>query len=550
MLSRISIRDILLIDQLELEFDNALNVLTGETGAGKSILLDCLGFVLGWRGRADIVRKGASQGEVEAEFDIAATSPIHNLLEEAGLPAADQLIIRRINSSDGRKRGFINDRSVSGDLLREVGSHLIEMHGQHDDKGLLDERGHLGLLDAFAKVDLTNMQALYREWRAAQKKLDAFKIEQAELEREAEFIRHASKELSLLAPEIGEEEALDKKRRMMQQGEKLSGELAQLLQLLGNEGIGAQMSDALSRARFLVDKMGDDAQAPIDHIETAYDQLAEAETALERLTDQMQFDARTLEETEERLFALRAAARKYMVTCDELAKKTQEFVQQSELLDNTSKGLDDLQSECDETLKKAEAEALKISKQRKSAALILDKQIQNELAPLKMENAVFTSEFSDGSMTAQGLDKLRFVVQTNPGTPAGSLSKIASGGELSRFLLALKLCLHQDDSGISMIFDEIDRGVGGQTADAVGRRLRMLSSKAQLLVVTHSPQVAALGTKHFLVSKTQEKDDTKTEVTALGQEARVHEVARMISGDKVSQEAIAAANKLIETQGA
>ena len=550
MLTRISIRDILLIDHIELEFDQALNVLTGETGAGKSILLDCLGFVLGWRGRAELVRKGATQGEVEAEFEISSNSPIHAILDEAGLSAEDGLLIRRVNSADGRKRGFINDRAVSGDLLREVGAHLVEMHGQHDDKGLLDEKSHITLLDQYASIDLSPLHQAVSAWRLARKALEKRREDEVELVREAEFIAHAHDELSKLGAEVGEETKLDEKRRLMQQGEKLTQEFATLMNLLGHEGVGHSLSEALRRARQLSDKLGDLVEEPMNLLESGFDQISEAETAFERLASQMNFDERSLEETEDRLFGLRAAARKYACTCDELPVKAAEFARQFDAFSNNSQDIEKLEKAEAEAFSVATTLANSISEKRQKAAFKLDKEIQVELAPLKMENAIFTTHFEEAPLSNLGVDKVRFIVQTNPGSPAGSLSKIASGGELSRFLLALKLCLHQNQEEITMIFDEIDRGVGGQTADAVGRRLRMLSQKAQLLVVTHSPQVAALGSKHFLVSKAQSKDDTRTEVMSLGVESRTHEVARMISGDSISAEAIAAAQKLIEAQGA
>ena len=546
MLRRLTIRDILLIEHVELEFDQGLNVLTGETGAGKSILLDCLGFVLGWRGRAELVRKGADHGEVEAEFDVRNIQGLRAIFDDAAIPFDEDVIIRRVNSQDGRKRAFVNDRAVSADFLRQVGELLLEIHGQHDDKGLLNEKTHLTLLDRFAEIDLGDMRKAFRDYREALKRFEEAKEAHLKAEANADYITHAAEELAKLAPQIGEEVALDGQRRLMQQGEKLAGEFDAFLQLMGGEGLGGLLADGRRRLVTISSKVDGACDESLQRFEAAYDQIAQVETDIARLADNLQYDPQRLEETEERLFAIRAAARKYGVLADELPNLAETFSQQASALESGSGQLDALEKELKEKLNTCEQEASLLSEARKAAAQNLDAQIMKELAPLKMENARFITEVSEANLTALGCDQVRFTAQTNPGAPAGSISKIASGGELSRFLLAIKLCLHDPNSGISMIFDEIDRGVGGQTADAVGRRLNMLAKSAQLLVVTHSPQVAAQGARQFIVEKSSNKDMTTSQVMALGQEARAHEIARMISGDKITEEALAAAHKLLE----
>jgi len=548
MLRGLDIRDMLIIDHLSLEFSSGLNVLTGETGAGKSILLDSLGFVLGWRGRADLVRSGQDQGEVSAWFDLGPSHPARAVLQEAGIPIEDELVLRRVNNRDGRKTAWINDRRVSGEVLRAVSEHLVELHGQHDDRGLLDPKGHRDLLDSFGGHDdmLTTVSAAYRALRAAEKDLRTAESAQEELRAEEEFLRHAVDELQKLAPEVGEEAELDSCRRLMQGAEKIRAHIAHAAQALGREGAEGMMSDAMRWLDGAADAAEGRLEEPLAALSRAMVELDDAAQGVEACLDALEFNPHDLELAEERLFAIRALARKHTVAPDELPTLAQDLIAKLDLLDMGAGGLKELNAAVAAAQAAYDEAAGVLSRARKSAAQALDLAMGAELAPLKMERAVFTTQVKDADPSATGVDQLDFVVATNPGGPAGPLAKIASGGELSRFLLALKVCLSRAGAQNTMIFDEIDRGVGGATADAVGRRLSRLAQDAQVLVVTHSPQVAALGDRHFQVAKQQSADMTLSRVDLLSDTARVNEIARMISGDTITTEARAAARTLIE----
>ena len=548
MLRGLDIRDMLIIDHLSLEFSSGLNVLTGETGAGKSILLDSLGFVLGWRGRADLVRSGQDQGEVSAWFDLGLSHPARAVLQEAGIPIEDELILRRVNSRDGRKTAWINDRRVSGEVLRAVSEHLVELHGQHDDRGLLDPKGHRDLLDTFVGHDdmLSTVSATYRALRAAEKDLRTAEAAQEELRAEEEFLRHAVDELQKLAPEVGEEAELDSRRRLMQGAEKIRADIAHAAQALGRDGAEGMMSDAMRWLDGAADAAEGRLEEPLAALSRAMVELDDAAQGVEACLDALEFNPHDLELAEERLFAIRALARKHTVAPDELPTLVQDLSAKLDLLDMGAGGLKELNAAVAAAQVAYDEAAGVLSRARKSAAKALDLAMGAELAPLKMERAVFTTQVGDADPSATGMDQVDFVVATNPGAPAGPLAKIASGGELSRFLLALKVCLSRDGAQNTMIFDEIDRGVGGATADAVGRRLSRLAQDAQVLVVTHSPQVAALGDRHFQVAKQQSADMTLSRVDLLSDTARVDEIARMISGDTITTEARAAARTLIE----
>jgi DNA repair protein RecN (Recombination protein N) len=547
MLRGLDIRDMLIIDHLSLEFSSGLNVLTGETGAGKSILLDSLGFVLGWRGRADLVRSGQDQGEVSAWFDLGQTHPARAVLQEAGIPIEDELILRRVNSRDGRKTAWINDRRVSGEVLRAVSEHLVELHGQHDDRGLLDPKGHRDLLDTFGGHDdmLSTVSAAYRALRAAEKDLRTAEAAQEELRTEEEFLRHAVDELQKLAPEAGEEAELDSRRRLMQRAEKIRADIAHAAQALGRDGAEGMMGDAMRWLDGAADAAEGRLEEPLAALSRAMVELDDAAQGVEACLDALEFNPHDLELTEERLFTIRALARKHSVAPDELPTLAQELSAKLDLLDMGAGGLKELNADVAAARAAYDEAAGVLSRARKSAAQALDLAMSAELAPLKMERAVVTTQVKDADPSATGMDQVDFVVATNPGAPAGPLAKIASGGELSRFLLALKVCLSRDGAQNTMIFDEIDRGVGGATADAVGRRLSRLAQDAQVLVVTHSPQVAALGDRHFQVAKQQSADMTLSRVDLLSDTARIDEIARMISGDTITTEARAAARTLI-----
>lgn len=545
MLISLDIRDILIIDRLELELGPGLNVLTGETGAGKSILLDALGMVLGWKGRADLVRSGADRGEVTAVFDLPAGHPARAVLEDAGVVVEDELILRRTAHADGRRQAYANDRRVSTEVLRNLSEGLVELHGQHDDRGLLNPRGHRALLDAFAGIDLAPLRALWAARREAREALEAAEAAIARARAEEDFLRHAVGELSKLAPKAGEEAELDTKRRLMQAAGRIREDVARALAALSDEGAEGRMRDALRWLEGVADRAEGRLEDPLAALGRAVIELSEAQSGVEAALEALDFNPADLEATEERLFAIRAMSRKYNVAPDALAGHTSDLSERLQALDAGEAGLDRLAQALAEAEARYTSEAVKITAARQEAAKRLDQAMAAELAPLKMERAVFTTVITPAEAGPEGADQVTFTVATNPGAPAGPLNRIASGGELSRFLLALKVCLTGGGSGLTMIFDEIDRGVGGATADAVGRRLKALAEEAQVLVVTHSPQVAALGAHHWQVSKQVVEGQTISTVAALSEAERVEEIARMLSGDVITDAARAAANALI-----
>ena len=548
MLRALEIRDILIIDRLDLAFQPGLNVLTGETGAGKSILLDSLGFVLGWRGRAELVRAGAAQGEVTAVFDLAPGHPAHRVLADAGLPGGDELILRRVNTAEGRKTGWVNDRRVSGDVLRQLSEVLVELHGQHDDRGLLDPKGHRAILDAYGALE--PLQAdVWAAWGALGTSRRALSEAEATLEAvraEEDFLRHSVAELQKLDPQPGEEAELDARRRMMQAAEKIRADIAQASTALGYEGAEGAMSGALRWLEGASDKAGGQLDAPIAALTRAMAELDEAARGVADCLDALEFNPAELEDTEERLFALRALARKHNVQAEELPGLAADLGARLAALDAGEARLGDLKKALAEAQARYDSSARALTDARRAAALRLDRAVAGELGPLKMERAVFTTMISEATAGPDGVDSAVFTVATNPGAPSGPLNKIASGGELSRFLLALKVCLSGErDGGTTMIFDEIDRGVGGATADAVGRRLKALAEGGQVLVVTHSPQVAALGGHHWRVAKRVVGEVTLSEVVPLPAQDREDEIARMLAGDTVTEAARAAARALL-----
>ncbi|KUJ76827.1 DNA repair protein RecN [Ruegeria marisrubri] len=547
MLRALDIRDMLIIDRLELAFQPGLNVLTGETGAGKSILLDSLGFVLGWRGRAELVRQGAKQGEVVAEFELSPDHPAHAILDEAGIPSSEELILRRVNTSDGRKTAWVNDRRCSGEVLRALSDTLVELHGQHDDRGLLNPRGHRAMLDTFAGLEgaVSETRAAWADLSRARKDLEQAEAALAAVRAEEDFLRHAVAELDQLDPQPSEDAELDARRRMMQGAERIRDDVARAFALLGGEGAEGAMGDALRWLEGVSDKAGDQLDEPIAALGRALIELGEAQDGVAACLEALDFNPAELEQTEERLFAIRALARKHDVAPDELGGFAETLRTRLNQLEAGDADLADRRA----TLTRAEAAydaaARALTAARAEAAGRLDKAVMQELAPLKMERAVFETSMTQAEPGPEGRDAVAFTVATNPGAPAGPLNKIASGGELSRFLLALKVCLRGDDSSRTMIFDEIDRGVGGATADAVGRRLAALAQGGQVLVVTHSPQVAARAAHHWRVQKQVSDGQTLSTVTPLDPDERVDEIARMVSGDTITDEARAAARALL-----
>ncbi len=548
MIRSLDIQNILIIECLELEFSAGLNVLTGETGAGKSILLDSLGFVLGWRGRADLVREGADKGEVTAVFDVPPSSTARDLLDEAGIDCDDgELILRRVNYRDGRKVAWINGVRASGELLRQLSQYLIELHGQHDDRGLLNAKNHLDLLDEFGALhgDVKILRKAWAKRREIETQLKKSEQQQAALKEEEEFIQHTVDELSKLSAELGEEAQLDKQRRLMQSAEKIASDVSKASYALSGDGAEGMIADSLRWLEGASAHAEGRLESAIEALSRALHELSEAQSEVSSCIDELKFNPHDLEECEERLFEIRGMARKHNLQPDELPKFLENYQNKLASLEASTSDLSALQDD----LQKAQSHYLELAQnlsvKREKAGRRLDVLICEELAPLKMERAVFTTHITQSKQGPDGQDDVAFTVATNPGAPSGPLGKIASGGELSRFLLALKVCLSKAQSGITLIFDEIDRGVGGATADAVGRRLKRLAEGGQVLVVTHSPQVAALGAHHLRVAKRVENDVTISEVEQLTGDERIDEIARMLSGDRITQAAREAAKALM-----
>jgi len=547
MLRSLDIRNMLLIERLDLGFGPGLNVLTGETGAGKSILLDCLGFVLGWRSRADLVRQGATQGEVQAVFDLPVDHPARAVLSEAGISVEeDELILRRVNGLDGRKTGWVNDRRVSGDVLRKLSETLVELHGQHDDRGLLNPRGHRTLLDAFGSIDTKAVRLAWVKRREAAQALAAAEAALEAARQEEEFLRHAVAEIEKLAPQPGEEQHLDIMRRQMQGAERIRDDVARALQMLGGDGAEKAILDAGRWLEGVSDHAEGRLDEPLAALSRALIELGDVTRGVEDTLTALDFDPSALESTEERLFALRALARKHDVLADDLAELGSDLGLRLERIDAGEAQIGTLRADARAAAENYDAAAARLTALRVKAAKQLDRAVTAELVPLKMDRAVFETRVSDADPGPDGRDMVAFTVATNPGAPSGPLDKIASGGELSRFLLALKVCLARGNDALVMIFDEIDRGVGGATADAVGRRLQALATGSQVLVITHSPQVAALGAVHFRVAKSVTKGMTTSTVVALSDDERTAEIARMLSGDRVTDAATDAARALLE----
>ena len=553
MLAALSIRDIVLIERLEIDFTRGLTVLTGETGAGKSILLDSLALALGGRGDAGLVRHGAPQGQVTAVFDVAADHPARRILADNDIDPSGDLIVRRIQTADGRTRAFLNDNPVSATLLRDVGEKLVEIHGQHDDRALTDEREHRRLLDAFGALEPTvaAVGAAWSDWRRALKDRDAHAARIAAARREADYLRSSLEELDRLKPAEGEETELATKRHRMMQVEKVAGDLADAVGVFDSPSSPiptiASLMRNLERKTAAVPGLADGALKPMG---AALDLLEEARASLERSLREADFDPRDLERTEERLFALRAAARKHDCTCDALPALHARMAADLSALDHGEERLAALEIAVAATEAAYFAAAEALSAARTTAAQSLEAAVHTELPALKLERARFIVAPTPDRAQAgpEGIDRVEFHVQTNPGTRPGPMMKVASGGELSRFLLALKVSLADKGSAPTLIFDEIDTGVGGAVAGAVGQRLARLAERVQVMSVTHAPQVAARADTHFLISKEPipgSCDRVATRVVELTRDARREEIARMLSGETVTAEARAAAESLM-----
>jgi DNA repair protein RecN (Recombination protein N) len=551
MLLGLTIRDVVLIDRLALAFRPGLCVLTGETGAGKSILLDALGLALGRRADAGLVRPGAEQAAVAAEFAVAHNHPAAAILREAGIAAdlAGTIVLRRLVAADGKSRAFVNDEPASVGLLRALGDSLVEIQGQGEQRGLLDPATHRDLLDAFAEVDPAGLAAAWQDWRAARELAAEAARRLAESGAEEDLLRHHCAEFTALVPEGDEEDRLGARRLLLQNAERIGEAIAEAMAEIDGES-GAQR--ALARALRRLERTRDRAQGLLDGAlevaERAAAETAEALEALARAARLLELDPRALEEVEERLFALRALARKHNVAVADLPLLGAELAERVAAIESGADGVAALAKEAAAVRARYVAAAQAVSHSRERAAARLDKAVAVELKPLRLEKARFRTvltPLAEDEWGEHGTERVHFEVATNPGAPFGPLAKIASGGELSRFMLALKLVLAGTSSVPTLIFDEVDSGIGGAVAAAVGERLQRLGARLQVLVVTHSPQVAARGAHHWRVAKRQAERATVTRVEELDSDTRQEEIARMLSGSTVTAEARAAAASLI-----
>jgi DNA repair protein RecN (Recombination protein N) len=554
VLEEVRIRNLGVIEDALLELGPGLTVLTGETGAGKSILLDSLGLALGARSESGLVRPGAQGLSVTAEFDLPADHPVRRILLENDITPADTLLLRRAVGADGRSRAFVDDQPVSVGLLRKLGDALVEIHGQFANIGLLDSATHLEVLDRFGGIDAGGLKSAWRSWRDA---VAAREEAEAAFERaqgQQDFLRHAVDELSDLAPQPDEEASLAERRALMMHGEKLMEGMNAAMEFLTRQG---GVEHALRSAEKTLQRVADKAEGRLDAVIAALDAAAieaeEAQALLEKASASLDLDPAALEKVEERLFTLRAVARKHGVPVGDLAALRDRFAAELSEIETGGEGVKKLRQAEAQARDAYIGQARKISAERKAAALKLDQKVAVELPPLKLEKARFATRIEaleERLWGENGLDQVAFEIATNPGLPPGPIGKIASGGELSRFMLALKLVLADSDTIPSMVFDEADSGVGGAVAAAIGERLARLATNLQVLVVTHSPQVAARGHHHWHVAKREDgKGGIVTRIGTLEAADRREEVARMLAGAEITDEARAAADRLLSVQG-
>lgn len=555
MLEALSIRDIVIIDHLDLQLGSGITVLTGETGAGKSIMLDALGLALGGRGDGSLVRAGVRQGSVTAVFDLPSDHTVHQMLRDNDVSTEGELVVRRVQSADGRARAFINDQPVSVQLLRAVGGQLVEIHGQHDDRALIDPEAHLRLVDAFGVLgdDVTAVEKAWDAWRAAVAELSALEkaIEKARIDKD--FLEHSVAELDVLDAKAGEEEELAGLRALMMHAEKFTEDLLEAEKALsGDRTVEGRLNAALRKLERTGEQAGGRLDAAIAAIDRALMEMGEARSAVAAAIADIEYEPKQLEVSEERLFALRAMARKHNVTCDRLPELAQHMHDQLAALDGDETELVALRKTADDTRLQYFEKADALSEKRIVAAAALDELVVAELPPLRLEKARFETrleKLDEGAAGPRGCDRAEFTVSANPGTPLGPIMKFASGGELARFMLALKVVLATRGSAPSLIFDEIDTGVGGAVAEAIGQRLARLAKGLQVLAITHSPQVAARADAHLRISKQADSesadDRVVTRVQPLDDASRREEIARMLAGATVTDEARAAADRLI-----
>ncbi|TIT66539.1 MAG: DNA repair protein RecN [Mesorhizobium sp.] len=550
MLSRLSIRDIVLIEKLDIDFQPGLSVLTGETGAGKSILLDALSLALGARGDASLVRHGASQGQVIAVFDVPRNHPVRALLAENAIEDDGDVILRRVQTADGRTRVFVNDQPSSVTLMRDVGRALVEIHGQHDERALVDPGAHRDVLDAFGG-HLGAVRATgeaWRHWRACEQELTRHRAKVAAAAREADYLRAAVAELTKLDPQPGEETELAELRAHMMRAEKIASEIHDAQDVLsGPSSPLPQLASLLRRLQRKATEAPGLLEDVVKSLDEAMLSLDAAQSGVEAALRATEYDPQRLEKAEERLFSLRAASRKHSVAVDDLAQLRDTMVADLADLDAGEERLHGLEKQAAAARETYDIAAAQLSSLRHAAAVGLTKAVMTELPALKLERAAFIVEMKSEaeSRMEEGIDQIEFWVRTNPGTRPGPMMKVASGGELSRFLLALKVALADRGSAPTLVFDEIDTGVGGAVADAIGQRLARLSKRVQVLSVTHAPQVAARAATHFLISKSGSTDRVATGIAEMDRTARQEEIARMLAGATITDEARAAAERLL-----
>ncbi|MBV8850749.1 MAG: DNA repair protein RecN [Methylobacteriaceae bacterium] len=552
MLVQLAIRNIVLIDRLDLAFGPGLTVLTGETGAGKSILLDAFALALGSRGDGSLVRSGEAQGQVTAVFDLPADHPARRVAAAQDIAVDGDLILRRLQFADGRTRAFVNDEPVSVQAMRAIAREIVEIHGQHDERALVDTASHRALVDAYGGLrdEAQAVRAAHRLLRAAR---DMHASEAARVERaraEADFLHHAHDELAKLAPTGNEEEWLAERRTLMMQAEKVAADLRDAQEAIAGESSAAAGLAGVMRR---LDRRRAQAPAIVDPVVKAIDAtlvaLDSAQAALETALRETAFEPGELERVEERLFALRALARKHGTGVDHLPALMQKFAADLEMLEAGETRLRELKAAADSAGEAYHAACETLSKARASAATRLDKAVAKELPPLKLQGAKFSTDlaFDKEEDSADGYDRLEFRVQTNPGSRPGPLMKVASGGELARFMLALKVVVADRGSAPTLVFDEIDTGIGGSVADAIGQRLARLAGGVQVLAITHAPQVAARADAHFRIEKTASNGGKRvtTRVAVLDAGERREEIARMLAGATITDEARAAAGRLL-----
>ena len=552
MLTALAIRNIVLIEALDLAFARGLGVLTGETGAGKSILLDALGLVLGNRADSALVRGGEDQASVTASFEFAALpAPLAAILAEADVEVepGEPLIVRRRLKADGASKAFVNDQPVGVALLRELAPHLVELHGQHDDRGLVNPRGHRQLLDRFARADVAGVESAWQAWHAARSALETARAALARASEDRDLLLAHLAELTALQPEEGEEEQLAEARAAMQKGERLTDDLAALARLwAGSDSALATLRGAARRLDRIAGEHPLLAEA-LAALDRAVIEASEAEDKLARAEEALAHDPAALDRIETRLFELRAAARKHQCQVDDLPRLMETMRASLNAIESGEEGLAELERAERAAGEDYRTRAAALSEARTAAAARLDQAVAGELAPLKLDAARFrtaVTRLPEERWGASGIDSVEFLISTNPGAAFAPLAKIASGGELSRFILALKVALAEEGGAATIIFDEIDRGVGGAVASAIGERLARLASGAQLLAVTHSPQVAARGGQHYVIAKSSEGTVTRTSVHLLDAAGRQEEIARMLSGAEITPEARAQADRLLE----